>query len=146
MHAGMSWERLEELGGLQWPCPSLDHPGTLFLHGWLWEDDLGGCEPAPFTVNTWRPHVDELNEEFPLLMTTGRALDSYNTGVQSDGYNSPIRSGEALDMNPVDAQRWGLANGDRASVSSRRATIEMTINVQPDLPEGLCFTTYRLVN
>ena len=143
MHAGMSWDRLDETGGLQWPCPSLDHPGTLFLHGWLWEDDLGGREPAPFTVNTWRPHVDELNDDFPLLMTTGRALDSYNTGVQSDGYNSPIRSGEALDMSPTDAERLGLMSGDRAAVASRRATIEMTINVQSDLPEGLCFTTYH---
>ena len=143
MHGGMSWDRLEELDGLQWPCPTLDHPGTLYLHGWLWQDDLGGREPAPFTVNKWRPHVDEINEEFPLLMTTGRALDSYNTGVQSDGYNSPIRSGEALDMNPEDAERLGLATGDRASVSSRRATIEMDIRVQPDLPVGLCFTTYH---
>ena len=146
MHAGMSWERLEEHGGLQWPCPTLDHPGTLYLHGWLWEDDLGGREPAPFTVNEWRPHVDELNEEYPLLMTTGRVLDSYNTGVQSDGYNSPIRSGEALDMNPADAERLGLMTGDRAEVSSRRATIEMEIRVQEDLPEGLCFTTYHFAD
>ena len=146
MHAGMSWERLEEHGGLQWPCPTLDHPGTLFLHGWLWEDDLGGREPAPFTANTWLPHVDELNDEYPLLMTTGRVLDSYNTGVQSDGYNSPIRSGEALDMNPDDASRLGLATGDRAEVSSRRGTIEMSIRVQPDLPVGLCFTTYHFAD
>ena len=146
MHTGMSWERLENEGGLQWPVPSLDHPGTLFLHGWLWEDDLGGREPAPFTVNAWLPHVDELNDDFPLLMTTGRVLDSYNTGVQSDGYNSPIRSGEALDMNPTDAERLGLATGDRAAVSSRRATIEMEIRVQPDLPVGLCFTTYHFAD
>ena len=45
MHAGMSWDRLEAEGGLQWPCPSLDHPGTPFLHGWLWDDDLGGTLP-----------------------------------------------------------------------------------------------------
>ena len=146
MHTGMSWARLEDEGGLQWPCPSLDHPGTQFLHGWLWEDDLGGREPAPFTANTWLPHVDELNDEFPLLMTTGRVLDSYNTGVQSDGYNSPIRSGEALDMNPDDASRLGLATGDRAEVSSRRGTIEMSIRVQSDLPVGLCFTTYHFAD
>ena len=146
MHAGMSWDRLEEHGGLQWPCPTLDHPGTQFLHGWLWEEDLGGREPAPFTQNEWLPHADELSDEFPLLMTTGRVLDSYNTGVQSDGYNSPIRSGEDLDMNPLDAQRLGLETGDRAEVSSRRATIEMTIRVQPDLPEGLCFTTYHFAD
>ena len=146
MHGGMSWKRLDEEGGLQWPCPTEDHPGSLFLHGWLWADDLEGRDPAPFTVNLWRPHMDELTAEYPLLMTTGRVLDSYNTGVQSDGYNSPIRSGEALDMAPADAERLGLVTGSRAEVSSRRATIDMTIRVQPDLPTGLCFTTYHFAD
>ncbi len=143
MHAGMSYERLETEGGLQWPCPDEDHPGSLFLHGWLWADDLDGRDPAPFTVNVWRPPMDEVNEQYPLLMTTGRVLDSYNTGVQSDGYNSPIRSGEDLDMAPADAERIGLTTGSRVEVSSRRATIDMTVRVQPDLPTGLCFTTYH---
>ena len=146
MHAGMSYERLEDLGGLQWPCPTEDHPGSLFLHGWLWADDLDGRDPAPFTVNAWRPPMDEVNEDYPLLMTTGRVLDSYNTGVQSDGFNSPIRSGEDLDMNPADAEALGLETGSRVEVSSRRATIDMTIRVQPDLPQGLCFTTYHFAD
>ena len=146
MHTGMSYERLETEGGLQWPCPSEDHPGSLFLHGWLWADDLDGRDPAPFTVNAWRPPMDEVNGDYPLLMTTGRVLDSYNTGVQSDGYNSPIRSGEDLDMNPADAEALGLETGSRVEVSSRRATIDMTIRVQPDLPQGLCFTTYHFAD
>ena len=50
LHAGMSYERLEAEGGLQWPCPSEDHPGSPFLHGWLWEDDLGGRAPSPFSI------------------------------------------------------------------------------------------------
>jgi len=143
MHGGMSYERLEAEGGLQWPCPTEDHPGSLFLHGWLWAEDLQGRDPAPFTINVWRPPMDEVNAEYPLLMTTGRVLDSYNTGVQSDGYNSPIRSGEDLDMAPADAERLGVSTGSRVEVSSRRATIDMTVRVQPDLPTGLCFTTYH---
>ena len=86
------------------------------------------------------------DRDYPLLMTTGRVLDSYNTGVQSDGFNSPIRSGEDLDMNPADAQALGLETGSRVEVSSRRATIDMTIRVQPDLPQGLCFTTYHFAD
>ncbi len=97
MHAGMSYQRLQELDGLQWPCPDEQHPGTPFLHGWLWEDPMPR-EPAPFSVVEWVPPVDPLDEDFPIRLTTGRRLDSYNTGVQSGGYRSPIRADAVLDM------------------------------------------------
>ena len=145
-HAGMSWDRLSEHGGLQWPCPSLDHPGTPFLHGWLWADDLEGRAPAPFTHNVWEPPVDEINDEFPLMLTTGRVLDSYNTGVQSDGYASPIRSGETLDLSPIDAELLGVENGTAVEVASRRSAIDMVVRIQPDLPAGVAFTTYHFAS
>ena len=143
LHAGMSWERLEAEKGLQWPCPSLDHPGSPFLHGWLWADDLEGRAPAPFTPCEHAGPIEELSDEFPLRMTTGRVLDSYNTGVQSDGFESPIRSGDALDVSPSDASRLDLADGERVRVSSPRGSVEMPIRVQPNLPAGLVFTTYH---
>jgi len=143
LHAGMSWARLEDAGGLQWPCPSLDHPGTPFLHGWLWEDDLGGRDPAPFSVVHHEGPKEQLTAEFPLRLTTGRALDSYNTGVQSGGFNSPIRYGDALDLNPADARRLGIHDGERVLVSSPRGSVEMNIRIQPDIPVGLSFTTFH---
>jgi len=142
-HAGMSWQRLEEEGGLQWPCPSDDHPGSPFLHSWLWEDDLGGRGPAPFTVVEHVGPQDQLTSEFPLRLTTGRALDSYNTGVQSAAFDSPIRYGDAIDVNPADAARMGLADGERVRVSSPRGSVEMWLRLQPDIPEGLTFTTFH---
>ena len=142
-HAGMSWDRLESEGGLQWPCPSLDHPGSPFLHGWLWEPDLDGHDPAPFSVVEHAGPKEELTERFPLRLTTGRTLDSYNTGVQSGGFASPIRVGHALDVNPVDAQRLGVDDGEVVAVSSPRGSVEMAIRLQPDLPEGLTFTTFH---
>ena len=143
MHAGMSWVRLEAEGGLQWPCPDLDHPGSPFLHGWLWEPDLGGHRPAPFSVVEHAGPKDELTLQFPLRLTTGRALDSFNTGVQSSGFDSPIRHGDALDMNPTDARKFGVADGERVLVSSPRGSVEMPIHIQPDLPPGLTFTTFH---
>jgi len=143
MHAGMSWDRLEAEGGLQWPCPSLDHPGTPFLHGWLWDDDLGGHTPAPFSVVEHAGPVEELSVDFPLRLTTGRALDSYNTGVQSAGYASPIRYGDALDVNPADADRLGIRDGETVRVSSPRGSVEMQVRIQPEIPEGLTFTTFH---
>ena len=143
MHSGMTYERLETEGGIQWPCPSLDHPGTPFLHGWLWEDDLGGRGPAPFSVVEHEGPKEKLSEQFPLRLTTGRSLDSYNTGVQSGGFSSPIRYGDALDVNPGDAADLGVLDGERVLVSSPRGSVEMPIRIQPDLPVGLTFTTFH---
>ena len=143
MHTGMSWSRLEAEGGLQWPCPTIDHPGTLFLHGWLWEDDLGGMDPAPFSVVEHQGPAEELSDLFPLRLTTGRALDSFNTGVQTGGYRPPIRYGDALDVSPADAERIGVDDGDRVRVTSARGSVEMRVRLQPDIPEGLTFTTFH---
>jgi formate dehydrogenase major subunit len=143
LHRGMSWSRLEAEGGLQWPCPDEDHPGSPFLHGWLWEDDLGGRDPAPFSPVVAEGPREALTEEFPLRLTTGRALDSYNTGVQSGGFASPIRSGDTLDVNPSDAEALGLADGERVLVTSPRGSIEIPVRMQPDLPPGLAFTTFH---
>jgi len=142
LHAGMSYERLDA-GGLQWPCPSLDHPGSPFLHGWLWEDDLGGREPAPFSVVEHEGPKEHVTADFPLRLTTGRSLDSFNTGVQSGGFTSPIRYGDALDVNPADARSLSIEDGERVTVSSPRGSVEMAVRIQPDIPVGLTFTTYH---
>ena len=137
MHAGMAYERLERLGGLQWPCPDEDHPGTLFLHARLWSDDVG--RPAPFSPVEYAPPRDELTDEYPIRLTTGRRLDSYNTGVQSGRYASPRRIGGSIDVAPEDAHRLGLDEGDRARVVSRRGSIEVPVRTDPDLRPGLAF-------
>jgi formate dehydrogenase major subunit len=139
----MGWDRLEAEGGLQWPCPDDDHPGSPFLHGWLWEDDLGGHPRAPFSVVEHAGPVEQLTEEFPLRLTTGRALDSYNTGVQSGPMISPIRYGDAIDVNPRDAAKMELVDGERVRVSSPRGSVEMPVRIQDDIPEGLTFTTFH---
>ena len=143
LHGGMSWDRLEANGGLQWPCPHDDHPGTEFLHAWLWADDLDGHAPAPFTLNVHRPPAEALSEEFPLRLTTGRVLDSYNTGAQSAGYSSPIRSGDAIEVSPTDAAELGVADGDAVRVSSPRGSVNMEVSVTDRLPAGLVFTTFH---
>ena len=90
MHAGMAYHRLDELQGIQWPCPDESHPGTLFLHARLWKDPIEG-PPAPFSVVEHDPPVDQLTDELPIRLTTGRRLDSFNTGVQTGLYTSPLR-------------------------------------------------------
>jgi len=140
MYAGMSYARLEALGGIQWPCPSEDRIEPTFLHGRLWADDpeARGAR-APFSVVAHELPVDELDDEYPVRLTTGRRLDSFNTGVQSGLFASPLRDGEALELSPEDARRYGLVSGDRARVTSRRGSIVAPVHIDPGLPPGLAF-------
>ncbi len=140
MHAGMSYPRLEALGGLQWPCYDESHPGELFLHSRLWEEPRRG-PAAPFSVVAQEPPVEALDAEYPLRLTTGRRLDSYNTGVQSGGFASPMRRGETIDVSPADAARLGLEDGERVRVSSRRGAVEAPVRIDPGLMPGLAFMT-----
>jgi formate dehydrogenase major subunit len=140
MHAGMSYQRLEELGGIQWPCPDETHPGTEFLHARLWMDPIEG-PPAPFHAVENDPPVDLLTEEFPIRLTTGRRLDSFNTGVQTGGYTSPLRRREAILICPADGARLGIADGERVRISSRRGSVEAPIRFDASLRPGLAFMT-----
>ena len=142
MHAGMTNERLDEGAGIQWPCWDEEHPGTKFLHARLWEEDRDKRGPkAPFSVTPFEPPVDELTEEFPLRLTTGRRLDSYNTGVQTGGYTSPLRRGETIDMSPEDAARLGVEEGEVVRVTSRRGSLDVPARVDRGLRPGLVFMT-----
>jgi predicted molibdopterin-dependent oxidoreductase YjgC len=140
MHAGMSYARIDELGGIQWPCPTLDHPGTQFLHARLWSDPVEGPR-APFSVVEHDPPVDRLTDEFPIRLTTGRRLDSFNTGVQTGAYTSPLRKGEALLLSPADGARLGIADGERVKASSRRGSVEVPVRFDATLRPGLAFMT-----
>jgi predicted molibdopterin-dependent oxidoreductase YjgC len=140
MHAGMSYRRIDELGGIQWPCYDETHPGTEFLHARLWKDPVEGPR-APFHVVENDPPVDKLTDEFPIRLTTGRRLDSFNTGVQTGGYTSPLRKREALLISPSDADRLGVRDGERVLASSRRGSVEVPIRLEPSLRPGLAFMT-----
>ncbi|MCW2965480.1 MAG: formate dehydrogenase [Actinomycetia bacterium] len=138
MHAGMSYKRLEELGGIQWPCWDETHPGDQFLHGRLWDNVVKN--PAPFTPVKHSPPVDVLDAEFPLRLTTGRRLESFNTGVQTGGFSSPLHvGGEALLVSPEDGARYGLRDGGRALVTSRRGAVEAPVAFDNNLRPGLAF-------
>ena len=143
MHAGMTYARLEEHGGIQWPCYHEDRLEPSYLHGRLWADDPAERgRLAPFSVVIDEPPVDALDDEFPLRLTTGRRLDSYNTGVQSGGYRSPNRRGETIDLSPEDAgaARHRRRRGGQGVVTPRaRSTAPAAID--PALRPGLAFMT-----
>ncbi|RKT87885.1 formate dehydrogenase major subunit [Saccharopolyspora antimicrobica] len=144
MHRGMSYQRLADLGGIQWPCYSEDELEPTYLHGRLWaEDPAERGEPAAFAPVPHSPPVDELSEEYPLRLTTGRRLDSYNTGVQSGGFSSPMRRGETIDLCPADAERLGVVAGEKVQISSRRGSIVAPVRLDEGLRPGLAFMTFH---
>jgi len=138
LHGGMSYERLESMGGIQWPCPDETSDGSPFLHGRLWERPVT-TRRAPFIAVEYEPPLDELTEEFPTRLTTGRRLDSYNTGVQSGRYRSPRRIPGSIDLSPEDGADLGVAEGDRVRVVSRRGSLEAPVRFDRSLRPGLAF-------
>ncbi len=138
--AGMSYAELERQDGLQWPCTVEGEPGDRFLHARLWAEPVGG-PLAPFSVVDHEGPVEMPDEEFPYLLSTGRRLEEYNTGVQSGGYLSPRRRGETVDIAPEDAAALGIADGDLVRVTSRRGSIVAPVHVDRALREGMVFMT-----
>jgi predicted molibdopterin-dependent oxidoreductase YjgC len=140
MHAGMSYARLDALGGIHWPCWDEEHPGEQFLHARLWEEPLRG-PPAPFQPVEHEPPVDVLDDDFPIRLTTGRRLESFNTGVQTGRYRSPLHKREALHIAAADGERYGVDDGERVRVVSRRGAVEAPIRYDDGLRPGLAFMT-----
>jgi formate dehydrogenase major subunit len=139
---GMTYRRLEELDGLQWPCWDETHPGSKFLHDRLWHDDPAKRgRLAPFSVVHHEGPLEMPDDEYPYTLTTGRRLESYNTGVQSGGYASPLHKGEAVDISPEDAAELGAANGTLLRVTSRRGSVVAPAYIDPGLRKGVVFMT-----
>ena len=147
MHKGMSYSRLHELGGIQWPCFSEDTLEPSYLHGRLWaENPADRGRLAPFSVVIDEPPVESTSDEYPLRLTTGRRLDSYNTGVQSGGFRSPLRFGETLDISPEDANDLGIQDGETVRVSSPRGSLHAPARIDDSLRPGLVFMTMHFPN
>jgi formate dehydrogenase major subunit len=87
--------------------------------------------------------VDELTGEFPIRLTTGRRLESYNTGAQSNLYRSPLHRGETLDLSPEDAHKLGVEEGEIVLVTSRRGSVEAPVHIDESLRLGLAFMTFH---
>lgn len=127
---GISHERLDQpelLGqGLQWPCPTEEHPGTPIMHVGRFSKGLGTYSTAPY-----KPSQELPDAEYPLVMMTGRILYHYNACAmtsRTEGINQ-IADSSFIEMNTADAEALGIADGDRVKVSSRRGQIFSTARV-----------------
>jgi formate dehydrogenase major subunit len=145
MHGGMSYKRLDEHNGLQWPCYDENHPGERVMHWRLWQDPLLGS-PVPFIPTEHDPPVDLVDEQYPIMLTTGRRLEFYNTGVQTALYDSARPQEEIIEINAEDAAALGIADGSRVRVTSRRGSVELRARIDAGLYRGLAFMTLHFPN
>ena len=129
-YAGISHARLDSAAvagqGLQWPCTGPDHPGTRIMHEGAFSRGLGG-----YSLAQYRPSAEQPDEEFPLVMMTGRVLAQYNAQAmtgRTEGLNQ-IDGTSFIEINDADAAVAGIADGDRVRVSSRRGVIESQARV-----------------
>ena len=121
--AGISYDRLEKEGGIQWPCPAPDHPGTRFLY----ESDFPRGPRAKFVGFDQGPVADETpSARFPLILNTGRTLYHWHGGTITRRADSLLaRSPElTVGMNPADGDKYGIADGEWIRVRSRRGDLE----------------------
>jgi predicted molibdopterin-dependent oxidoreductase YjgC len=139
--AGIDYGRLEK-AGIQWPCPTKDHPGTptLFLERFNTPDGLARLSPVDYVEQS-----ETADEEYPFLLNTGRILYHYHSSSMSRRNPSLVAyANEAyLLMHPADAQRLAIRDGELCRVSSRRGAIESRVRVSREVAEGELFMPFH---
>lgn len=138
---GITYERLEE-GGICWPCPEENHPGTPILYG---EKFLTGSGKAQFKAVEYRPPAEVPDDDYPFILTTGRSLYHYHTGTmtrRSDGLSDLYDVEKAL-ISLEDARNLGISENDRVIISSRRGEVEAEVKPVSELKEGTVFMTFH---
>jgi formate dehydrogenase major subunit len=140
-YGGITYDRLEN-GGLQWPCPTQDHPGTPILHTEQFSTPTTKAKlmPLVFTDSAELP-----DDEYPLLLTTDRSLFHYHTGSMTrrvEGLDQ-LASEELLKINPKDAAALGLEDSEMVQVSSRRGKTQVKTRLTKICPPGLVSMTFH---
>ncbi len=137
--AGITYERIAN-SGLQWPCPTVDHPGTPILHTKVFSRGKGYFVPL-----TYRTSVELPDAQYPLILTTGRHLYHYHTGTmtrQTAGLEK-LYGEEWVEINAKDAKDMGINHGDKVKVASRRGEIAARAKVTEVNPVGLVYMNFH---
>jgi len=137
--AGLSYARLEG-ESLNWPCPDDNHPGTPILH----RDSFAAGKTAALAHIAFIPTPEQVDDDYPLLLTTGRTLPHFNAGTMS--YRTPnaeLRPSDTLDMAPSDAAAYGLGDGDTVRVCSRYGEALLPVRVTEAMQVGQLFASFH---
>ncbi len=141
IYAGITYERIEEVG-LQWPCRSEDDPGTRYLHAGKFARPNGKGQFIPLT---YKRSAENPDDEYPLLLTTDRSLYHYHSSTMTRRVKGleELDSQEWLKLNQVDAEKYGVQDGEWVEVYSRRGKIKVRAQVTDICPPGVCSMTFH---
>jgi formate dehydrogenase major subunit len=138
-YAGITYDRIEGVG-LHWPCPTAEHPGTPILHTQQFTRGKG-----LFHAIDWIPAKEQIDDEFPLFLTTGRVLYQYHTGtmtMKTEGLNE--RAPHCfVEISRGDAAHYDLENGSQVAIESRRGSIIAELKVSPKAVSGTVFIPFH---
>jgi len=138
--AGIKYSRLEN-DGLQWPCPSQDHPGTCFLH----QNGEFTCGLGQFSPVDWTPPAEQPDDQYPLVLSTGRRLYHYHTRTQTGrciGLNDLLGE-ETADISIEDAKSMGIKDGEKIRLASRRGAVVVKARVTHEVQPGLVWMAFH---
>jgi len=138
-YAGMTYRRLEEKG-LQWPCPTEEHPGTVFLH----KDRFSRGKGMLHAID-YKPPAEEPDADYPMFLTTGRSFVHYHSGTMtrvSPSLNREMTTGY-VEISPTDARNLGIKDGERIKVSSRRGEIQVKAKISRKVDRGVVFIPFH---
>ncbi len=136
---GVSFEKLDRLGSVQWPCNDAAPAGTPIMHIGKFVRGKGR-----FMLTEYVPTEERSNREFPLLLTTGRILSQYNVGAQTRRTeNTRWHEKDVLEIHPADAEARGIGDGDLVLLASRIGATTLHAVVTDRVPAGVVYTTFH---
>ena len=136
---GVSFERLDQEGSLQWPVDDAAPHGTPIMH-------VGGFVRGKghFVVTEFVPTEEKTSRFFPLILTTGRILSQYNVGAQTRRTDNVVWHAEdVLEIHPFDAEQRGIGAGDMVSLASRMGATALRAEITERVPQGVVYTTFH---
>jgi len=136
---GVSYEKIDRLGSIQWPCNDKAPEGTPVMHEVEFVRGKGR-----FVVTAYVPTDERTSRKFPLLLTTGRILSQYNVGAQTRRTaNVAWHDADVLEIHPHDAEQRGIKDGDWVSVQSRAGETTLRADVTERVQPGVVYTTFH---
>jgi len=137
--AGITYTKLGNKG-IQWPCPTIEHPGTKYLF-------KGGFPRGKgrFTIVKHKPPAEEPDKDYPFVLTTGRLLFQYHTGTMTRRVKpiNKVAGSPYIEINPEDALELNISNGEMVKVISRRGNITLKANISKRPDKGVVFIPFH---